>query len=144
VAYFHDFAAKNYGNKDVSMPIERIPGERVYIDWIGDKPELVVDLETGELFKVHVFVTTVGVSNYIYAEIFPDEKIANFVARTVHALEYYKAVPKYLGPDNCKTTVTKHKKDEVIINASYQDLENFYSVVILSPLVRKAKRKTNC
>ena len=123
------------------MPVERIPGERVYIDWVGDKPELVVDPETGELFKIHVFVTTVGVSSCIYAEIFPDERIANFIAGTVHALDYYKAVPKYLVPDNCRTAVTKHTKDEIIINASYQDLENFYDVVILPPPARKPKGK---
>lgn len=89
VHYFHDFVEHNYGSEKVSMPVERIPGERVYIDWVGDKPELVVDPETGEIFKVHVFVTTVGVSNCIYAEIFPDERMANFIAGTVHALDYY-------------------------------------------------------
>ena len=141
VHYFHDFVDHNYGSKQVSMPVERIPGERVYIDWVGDKPELVVDPETGEIFKVHVFVTTVGVSSCIYAEIFPDERMANFIAGTVHALDYYKAVPKYLVPDNCKTAVTKHTKDEIIINASYQDLENFYDVVILPPPARKPKGK---
>ena len=141
VHYFHDFVDHNYGSKQVSMPVERIPGERVYIDWVGDKPELVVDPETGEIFKVHVFVTTVGVSSCIYAEIFPDERMANFIAGTVHALDYYKAVPKYLVPDNCKTAVTKHTKDEIIINASYQDLENCYDVVILPPPARKPKGK---
>ena len=141
VHYFHEFVSKNYGNEKVSMPVERIPGERVYVDWVGDKPELVVDPETGEAFKIHVFVTTVGVSNCIYAEIFPDERMANFTAGTVHALDYYKAVPKYLVPDNCRTAVIKHTKDELIINASYQDLESFYGVVILPPPARKPKGK---
>lgn len=68
VHYFHDFVEHNYGSEKVSMPVERIPGERVYIDWVGDKPELVVDPETGEIFKVHVFVTTVGVSSCIYSD----------------------------------------------------------------------------
>ncbi len=44
-------------------------------------------------------------------------------------------------PDNCRTAVTKHTKDEIIINASYQDLENFYDVVILPPPARKPKGK---
>ena len=34
VHYFHDFVDHNYGSKQVSMPVERIPGERVYIDWL--------------------------------------------------------------------------------------------------------------
>ena len=82
------------------MVVERIPGEKVYIDWVGDQPEILVDSQTGEVKKVHFFVTTVGVSNLIYAEAFEDEKLPSFIAGTVHALEYYGAVPKYLIPDN--------------------------------------------
>lgn len=76
------------------MSVERVPGEKVYIDWVGDQPELFIDVDTGELHKIHVFVTTVGVSSCIYAEIFPDEKIDGFMVGTVHALEYYQVVPK--------------------------------------------------
>ena len=59
------------------MVVERIPGEKVYIDWIGDQPEILMDSITGELKKVHFFVTTVGVSNRVYAEAFEDEKCAS-------------------------------------------------------------------
>lgn len=141
VHHFHEFVERNCGSEKVSMAVERIPGERIYIDWVGDKPELVIDQETGEIIKGHVFVTTVGVSNCIYAEVFPDERMSNFIAGTVHSIDYYKAVPKYLVPDNCKTAVTKHTKDEIVINASYQDLESFYGVVVLPPPARKPKGK---
>ena len=123
------------------MAVERVPGERVYIDWVGDQPELLVDPQTGELRKVHIFVTTVGVSSKIYAEAFPDEKLPNFVAGTVHALGYYGAIPKYLVPDNLRAAVTKHTKDELILDPAYQDLEQFYEVVILPPPARKPKGK---
>ena len=62
------------------MAVERIPGERVYIDCVGDQPELLVNPQTGELRKVHIFVTTVGVSSMMYAEAFPDEKLPHFIA----------------------------------------------------------------
>ena len=84
------------------MAVERVPGERIYIDWVGDQPELLVDPKTGELQKVHFFTTTVGVSSMVYAEAFLDEKLHSFIAGTVHALAYYGAVPKYLVPDNLK------------------------------------------
>jgi transposase len=141
VHYFHEFMRKNYGSKELSMPVERVPGEKVYIDWVGDQPELLVDVDSGELHKIHVFVTTIGVSNCIYAEIFSDEKIDSFMAGTIHALEYYQAIPKYLVPDNCKTAVIKHTRDELIVNASFQDIENFYDVIILPPPARKPKGK---
>lgn len=123
------------------MVVERIPGEKVYIDWIGDQPEILMDSITGELKKVHFFVTTVGVSNLVYAEAFEDEKLPNFIAGTVHALNSYGALPKYLVPDNLKTAITRHTKDELVINSAYQDLESFYDVVILPPPPRKPKGK---
>lgn len=113
----------------------------VYIDWVGDQPELLVDAQTGELRKVHIFVTTVGVSSMIYAEVFPDEKLPSLIAGTVHALDYYGAVPKYLVPDNLRAAVTKHTKDELILNSAYQNLEQFYEVVIIPPPARKPKGK---
>jgi transposase len=139
--YFKRFVNKRYGTEAVSMVVERIPGEKVYIDWIGDQPEILVDSFTGEIRKIHFFVTTVGVSNLVYAEAFEDEKLPNFIAGTVHALESYGAVPKYLVPDNLKTAITRHTKDELVINSAYQDLESFYDVIILPPPPRKPKGK---
>ena len=88
-----------YGTSKTSMPVERIPGEKMYIDWVGDQPELLLDTTTGGLRKVHIFTTTLGFSSLVYAEIFLDEKLPHFIAGTVHALSYYGAVPKYLVPD---------------------------------------------
>ena len=63
----------------------------------------------------------------------------NFVKGTVDALNFYGAVPKYLVPDNASTAVTKHTKDELIINSTYQDLEHFYDTIVLPPLPYKPK-----
>lgn len=123
------------------MPVERIPGEKLYIDWVGDQPELLLDTATGELRKVHIFTTTLGFSSLVYAEIFLDEKLPHFIAGTVHALSYYGAVPKYLVPDNLKTAVTMHSKDELVLQSAFSDLETFYDTVILPPPPRKPKGK---
>ena len=123
------------------MPVERIPGEKMYIDWVGDTPQLLVDPSTGEILPVHVFATTLGVSSLVYAEIFLDEKLPSFIAGTVHALQFYGGIPKYLVPDNCRTAVKKHSKDELILNSAYQDLEDFYDTIILPPPPRKPKGK---
>ena len=123
------------------MPVERIPGEKMYIDWVGDQPELLTDPSTGEIRKVHVFTTTLGFSSCVYAEIFLDEKLPSFINGVVHALEYYQAVPKYLVPDNLKTAVTKHSKDELTLNSVFSDLEDFYDVIVVPPPPRKPKGK---
>ena len=123
------------------MPVERIPGEKMYIDWVGDQPELLLDTTTGELRKVHIFTTTLGFSSLVYAEIFPDEKLPHFITGTVHALSYYGAVPKYLVPDNLRTAVTRHSKDELVLQSAFSDLETFYDTIILPPPPRKPKGK---
>ena len=138
---YKDFCKKNFGAEDASMPVERIPGEKMYIDWIGDHPNLLLDTETGELKEVHIFTTTLGFSSCVYAEIFLNEQLTNFVAGVTHALSYYGAVPKYLVPDNLKTAVTKHSKDELVLNSVFSDLEDFYDTIVLPPPPRKPKGK---
>ena len=138
---YRDYLRNNYGQESVTMPVERIPGERMYIDWIGDQPELLTDPTTGELRKVHVFATTLGFSSCVYAEVFSDEKTPSFIAGVVHALDFYQAVPKYLVPDNLKTAVTKNTKDGLVLNAVFSDLEDFYDTIVLPPPPKKPKGK---
>ena len=85
---YGDFMKETYGTLKVSMPVERIPGEKMYIDWVGDQAELLLDTSTGKIRKVHIFTTTLGFSSLIYAEIFMDEKLRQFIAGTVHALSF--------------------------------------------------------
>ena len=113
----------------------------MYIDWIGDQPELLTNPETGEIQKIHLYVTTLGLSSLIYAEAFKDEKLPSFIAGTVHALQFYEGIPKYLVPDNLKTAVTKHTKDDLILQSAFSDLEDFYDTIVLPPPPRKPKGK---
>ena len=138
---YGDFVSENYGEDKVSMPVERVPGEKMYIDWVGDQPELLTDPSTGVLRKVHIFTATLGFSSCVYAEIFPDEKLPSFIAGVVHALEFYQAVPKYLVPDNLKTAVTKHSRDELVLTSVFSDLEDFYGTIVTPPPARKPKGK---
>jgi len=139
--YYSEFCKKNYGAEKATMPVERTPGEKMYIDWVGDHPALLMDPDTGEIRDVHVFTTTLGFSSCVYAEIFLDEKLPSFITGVVHALRYYGAVPKYLVPDNLKTAVTKHSKDELTLNSAFSDLEDFYDTIVLPPPPRKPKGK---
>ena len=129
-AYYRDYVSTHYGS-DVEMAINRVPGEKIFIDWVGNRPKLVFDTDSQKLVEAHFFVTTVGLSNLMYVKAYPNEKLPNFLDGTRCALEYYGAVPKYLVPDNLKAAVTRHTKDELIINSSYEDLENHYDLIIL-------------
>lgn len=136
---YNQFVEKNYGAQDAKMAVERVPGERMYIDWVGDQPELLTDPETGEILKVHIFTTTLGLCNLIYAEIFMDEKMPQFIQGTVNAIRSYGGVAKYLVPDNLRTAIKKHTKDELILQSAFSDLEDFYGTIVLPPPAYKPK-----
>ena len=140
---FNDYVRETYGD-DVAMAVNRVPGEKVYIDWVGQTPKVVFDQESQKLKEAHIYVTSVGVSNMIFAKAYENEKLPNFIDGTKCALEYYGAVPRFLCPDNLKAAVIKHTKDELIINAAYEDLENHYDVIILPPPSLKPKGKATC
>jgi len=78
-----------------------------FTDWVGNYPELLTDPATREICKVHAFAITLGFSRRVCTESFPDEKLPNFIAGIVHALEYYRVVPKNLVPNNLNTAVSK-------------------------------------
>ena len=141
VKRFNEYIRKNIGDTKLSMVMNRIPGQRVFIDWMGDRPRLLKNKDDGKLMPVHIFVTTVGISSYIYAEAFLDEKQKSFNTGTAHALKYYDAIPQYLVPDNCKTAVTKHTKDTLIINAAFKDLAEQFNTIVLPPRARVPKGK---
>ncbi len=86
------------------MAVNRKPGEKMYIDWVGDQPGLLTDVTTGEIMRVHIFATTLGVSSMIYAEAFPNEKLPCFIEGCVHAVSFYGAVAKHFVPDNLKNS----------------------------------------
>ena len=48
---------------------------------------------------------------------------------------------RYLVPDNLKTAISKHSKDELILNSAFSDLEDFYNTIVLPPPPRKPKGK---
>lgn len=139
--YYNRFVEDTYGKRDATMAVERVPGERMYIDWVGDQPELLTDPETGEVSKVHIFTTTLGFSSLIYAEIFRDEKLPSFIAGTVNAINFYGGITKYLVPDNLKAAVKKHSREDLVLQTAYSDLEDFYDTIVLPPPPRKPKGK---
>ena len=129
--YYQRFVQENYGGTKISMAVNRKPGEKMYIDWVGDQPGLLTDVTTGEIMRVHIFATTLGVSSMIYAEAFPNEKLPCFIEGCVHAVSFYGAVAKHFVPDNLKTAVTKHTKDDLVLQSTFSDLEDFYDTIVL-------------
>ncbi len=138
--HYNRYLEENYGSRSVKMAVERIPGEKMYIDWAGDTATVVLK-DIDKSVKVHLFLTTLGLSSFIYAEAFLDEKLDKFISGVVHALSAYDGVPAQWVPDNLRAAITKHDKDNLILNSLFHDLESFYGVVVVPPPARKPKGK---
>ena len=109
---------RNYiESRKISMHIERKCGERMEIDWVGDKLKYK-DL-SGAQHVVCFFITTLGRSTYPYVEAFPNQSSVSFKLGTIHALEYYGGGPLIFFADNDKSAVTKASKYDTVLNSSF-------------------------
>lgn len=125
----------------VIMVMNRVPGEKMYIDWFGDNLNCVKNKE-GEIIKAYFFISTLGVRNYPFVEAFPNMKSQCFLKGHVDALRYYGGVPKYLVPDNCKTAVISNNNYEFQLNCAYQELEEHYGVIIMPARIYHPRDKS--
>lgn len=57
---------KNETGKNVVMVQNREPGKELFVDWMGDTLNCVINSATGELKIAHFFVATLGDSSYPY------------------------------------------------------------------------------
>ena len=67
--------------------------------------------------------------------------MASWIAAHVNAYKHFGGVTRILVPDNLKTGVDKHTKDEVVLNKTYQELAEHYGTAIIPTRVRKPKDK---
>lgn len=132
---------KEQTGKKLVMPQEREPGKEMFIDWIGDQPDLVMDEVSGRLMAAHFFVTTLGDSSYPFVEAFPDETQLNWLQGNIDAIEYYGGLPRIFVPDNTKTAVINRKLYDPELNRAYRDLAVHYGVAIMPARIRKPRDK---
>lgn len=124
----------------VTMHIERKAGAEMQVDWVGDTME-VVDVDSGELFKVYVFAACLPYSGKLYAEGFFDMKEEAWVNAHVHAFAFFGGTTPILVPDNLKTGIVKNTIDELILNEQYRRMAEYYGCAIVPARPRKPRDK---
>lgn len=124
----------------ISMRQVHRAGEKAFVDYSGKKP-VIVDPETGEVRAVELFVVVLGASNYTYVEATLTQKLDDFVASTIRALEYYGCVPQVLVPDQLRSAVRGPDRYEPDINATYLEMANHYCVAVIPARPRKPRDK---
>jgi transposase len=113
-----------------TMRIDHKAGDKMYVDYAGDRLE-IVDLESGELRQVEVFVAILGASQLTYVDASLSQKKEDFILSCEKALLYFEGVPQAIVTDNLKAAVIKSDKYEPTLNEAFRDFCLHYN---LSPL----------
>jgi len=125
---------------EVTMHIDRKPGEQIQVDWAGLCAE-VVDPDSSELLKVYIFVASLPYSGYLFAEGFYSMDSQAWVTAHIHAFTFFRGVAPIIVPDNCKTAITKNTTAELIINENYRRMAEHYGCAIVPARVKRPKDK---
>jgi transposase len=137
---FCEYYSQWLHNKDASLHIEQVAGDKMYIDYAGSKLS-IVDSLTGEITELEIFVSVLGFSGLTYVRACRSQQKADFLESISLALDYYTGVPKVIVPDNLKSAVDKANNYEADINRDLLDLGNHYGAAILSARSRKPRDK---
>ena len=115
---------------DPVMHIDHKAGDKVYVDYAGEKL-YYVDLNTGEVIKVEVFLAILGASQLTYVEATMTQQKEDFISSCERSMHYFGGVPMAIVSDNLKSAVTKSDKYEPTLNEAFEDFCEHYSTTAL-------------
>lgn len=128
------------GTCDVVMRLSYAGGERMFVDFSGDKARWV-DPGTGEVNEAEVFVSVLGASGLIYAKATRGQDLDSWLGAHMHAWQAYGGVATVTVPDNLKSGVTKACWYDPEVNPSYLELAPHFNTVILPTRTAKPRDK---
>ena len=140
VSQFKDYYLKWLKVTNPVMHIEHKAGEKVYVDFAGEKLE-VLDTETGETVPVEVFVAVLGASQLTYIEATSTQQKEDFIAACENAFHYFGGIPDAIVTDNLKSAVVKSNKYEPTLNEAFRDFVSHYTMAALQAGPYKPKHK---
>jgi len=124
----------------LEMHVDHKAGDKLFVDFTGERMEYI-DLLTGEIVPVEVFIATLGASSFTYIEACANQKIPCFIQACANAFHYIGGVTNAIVPDCLKSAVTKADRYESIINKTFADFGRHYGCAILPARPRKPKDK---
>jgi transposase len=128
------------GVQDVVMRLSYAGGERMFVDFAGDKGQWV-DPASGQVHEAEIFVSVLGCSGMLYVEATRGQDLGSWVGAHVHAWEAYGGVAEVTIPDNLRAGVTKACFYEPELNPTYAELARHYGTVVLPTRVARPRDK---
>jgi transposase len=126
--------------QDVVMRLSYKAGERTFVDFSGDKME-IVDARSGEISMADIFVGVLGCSGLLYVEATRGQDLLSWLGAHEHMYAFYGGVSEITVPDNLKAGVTKACFYDPEINPSYAELAEHFGTVVLPTRVAKPRDK---
>jgi transposase len=105
-SWFCDLYRAWAGRLKPTMRQVHLAGEKMFVDFAGRTAE-VVDINTGEIVPVQIFVAVLGASSFTYAEATWGQKLPDWIAAHVRAFAYFGGAARQTVSDNLKAGVTK-------------------------------------
>lgn len=127
------------GIRQVGGNVERIPDERMEVDFAGDKIEWVD--RDGVIRQSKLFVASLPYSCMLFTEAFEDESQNSWIDGIVDALEYFGAVPQVLVMDNAKALVKLAGWHEAETQSAIRSLCSYYGMQPWACKPRTPKQK---
>lgn len=117
------------------------PGDRLFVDYAGTGVP-IQDPKTGQVVQeAQVFVAVLGFSNYVFAEATPSQELSCWIHSHVRCFEFLGGVPALLVPDNLKSGISTPDLYEPLVNETYREMAEHYSVAIFPARVRRPTDK---
>jgi transposase len=126
---------------DVVLRHEYRAGEKLFVDYAGDKIP-IYDRQTGDVdFQASLFVAVLGASSYTFAEASRSQDLSCWINSHVHALQFIGGVPEVVIPDNTKTGVKHPCRYEPELNPTYRELAEHYGFAVIPTRPYKPRDK---
>ena len=137
--HYQQWRVKNGFVGKVGTNFVNVPGEKMEIDFSGDKLTWVDPW--GEIHQAEMFVATLPASQMFFVAVTEHQRTADWICGINAALQYFGAVPKVLSMDNAKALVTDPNRFDTTFTLSIQDLCGHYGMSYSSAPPKSPKSK---
>ncbi len=124
-----------------SMHMIHKAGDKMFVDYAGEKLK-IIDILTGEIILVEVFVAILGASQFTYVQAIESQNMEDFILCCENALHFFGGAPSAIVPDNLKSAVTKTNRYEPQLNENFEAFADHYGMSVLPARVYRPKDKS--
>jgi transposase len=124
---------------DVVMRQHHRAGEKMFVDFAGQKIPIYEASGGTVAFYAELFVACLGASSYTYAEAVRSQELLHWVNANTNALEFFQGSPQICVPDNLRSAVTRAHRYEPDVNATFAEWGEHYHLAVIPARPYKAR-----